>query len=100
MKGTVEFEGEQDVTFAERVYTVCFTVGAKCEYIPAQVGGPPEHCYPEESELDIQSVVITKVLNEDEQEVACTEEQKAELNERLNTPALKEAIWEAFLLSE
>lgn len=100
MKGTVEFEGEQDVEFLEHTYTVCFTAVAECEYQPGRTSGPPEYCYPEESELDINSVVITKVLDEDENEAVCTEEMKAELNERLNTEALEEAIWKAFLESE
>lgn len=48
---TVEVEGTQEIDGRDIDYTATVRV----MYQPAQLYGPPEKCYPDESETDIES---------------------------------------------
>ena len=69
-------------------FTHCLTIGDEEDvevevewegyYEPARISGPPENCYPEESEMDILEVIRIDTR----QPVVLTEDQLDELTER------------------
>lgn len=52
MRHTVTVEGTQEIDEREIEYTA----QVRCGYRPAKLYGPPENCYPEESEADIEAL--------------------------------------------
>lgn len=52
---TVTVDGEENVAGLEFKWSAVVRI----MYQPAKISGPPENCYPEESEADIESLVTT-----------------------------------------
>ena len=52
---TVEVEGTQ--TLGDDEHEIAYTATVRVNYQPAKLYGPPENCYPDESEVDIESLV-------------------------------------------
>jgi hypothetical protein len=98
-KGTVTLELEQEVELEDDSYLVLFDVTADCAYQPAQLSGPPESCYPEESELDITDLRITLITNSNGEEV----NRKAlveQCREALDREMIEDALWDEFMSRE
>lgn len=99
MKAYVELEGEQEVTLdwlgQSRTFTVAFTAKGSAHYSPAQLGGPPERCCPEESELNLDEILITQVLNEDGAPVQALPALASRLRSGLNEHRISDLMWDA-----
>ena len=52
---TIEVEGTQ--TLGDDEHEIAYTATVRVNYQPAQLYGPPENCYPDESEVEIESLV-------------------------------------------
>ena len=52
MKAVVFVEGVQEIGEREIEYTA----QVRCDYRPAKLYGPPENCYPDESEAEIDAL--------------------------------------------
>ena len=98
MKSRVIYEGEQAVDLEHDSYTVCYTVVADCYYQPAKLGGPPENCYPEESEYDEISFKIDLIISSSGEHVNLKElEVKCLAN--LDAEQIEEKVWQSFMES-
>lgn len=80
---------------AEREVELEFTVIAEMHYSPAQTSGPPENCYPEESECNITSLKITKAT-EDGKPVHLGLDTMAQLRELISLDRVEEQLWEIY----
>ena len=95
MKGRVTYEGEQEVDLVDDTYVVCFTVVADCSYQPERVSGPPEDCYPSESECDIVRCSIDLIVNSAGEPVNLDSVTEA-CSEALDMEAIEDKVWEQF----
>lgn len=59
MKRAVEANVTCEIEFGGIEYYVEATARGACYYQAAKLGGPPEDCYPEETECDLYSTKIT-----------------------------------------
>ena len=59
MKMKVEAEGVCKIEVGGVEYYVEGLASGTCSYESAILGGPPEDCYPEESDVDLESIKIT-----------------------------------------
>ena len=91
---TVELdEGEGDE--AQEV-EVEFSATATLTYQAAQISGPPESCYPEESEFDLESISIYKVTDDEGYTVTLTKKTMSLLREAIDQDFLAEEMWAEF----
>jgi hypothetical protein len=80
---TIELDGNE----------IDLTIEYDAVYQPARISGPPEDCYPDESELD-----ITDVMFDLPPDATCTEEQViAFITQPVMEQKLEEACWEHFM---
>lgn len=49
------------VTLDDEEYDVWYEISGTCTYQPGKTWGPPEDCYPDESESEVESVKILQV---------------------------------------
>jgi len=79
-----EYEIEVDDGQGEwRSLTVSFTATATLSYQPARLSGPPEDCYPEESEIDLESLVLDSCFEYDAEGDAVEITPDADLRKRI-----------------
>ena len=99
MKAHVTLEAEQEVTLewegVMRTFDVAFTVEASASHTPAKVSGPPESCYPEDSEVELESINIDFVTDENADPMIPGEELGKKLLSSLNRDRIQELVWEA-----
>ena len=88
-----EMEVEIEWNGAWMIAIVDFTVVAELSYQPAQLSGPPENCYPDESECDLESLVFTSVTDEEGNPMKITGELDKELNKKLDINFVEECLW-------
>jgi len=50
----------------EREFDVSYVLKGKCYYDPGKLSGPPENCYPPESDVDLESTTITGIWEDGE----------------------------------
>lgn len=85
----------QEVEHEGRTYGINFCAEGSLFSSPGKYYGPPEHCYPEESECEITSIEIISCTDEDELPVTdptLLDKLKTLLSEDL----IDEALWQAY----
>ena len=65
-KGYHECSRSAEVTLDGRRYSVEYTLRGKCYYDEGRLYGPPENCYPSESEGEILELRLDSVWGEEE----------------------------------
>lgn len=90
---TITIQGEQDVTVSEENFTVRYEITAQMGYDPGRYSGPPENCYPEESECDITEATF-HVFDEDGNEV--DEPLASAAIARVNEDDIEQKLWDKF----
>lgn len=63
-RGTHSCERSCTVTLGNTEFDVNYRLEGKCYSDPGKTSGPPEDCYPPESEANIDSVTLVEVSNE------------------------------------
>lgn len=94
---TLDLDEEEIVldTDGERIAYYCdFTVEATLSHTPAQVSGPPESCYPEESEIDITLLRLNEVRDAEGDMVHFTTPLRDRIADALNIDRVHELLWE------
>ena len=99
-KSNVAVTGSQTVALDDHDYEVGYCATASCIYAPAQLYGPPENCYPDESELNDMEILITDVHGDDGRQITETALMWARLAIELNDDLIKEQLWETFMTDE
>ena len=95
MKATIVADCEQDIKIGDREYLICYTITARCYYQRAKISGPPEDCYPEESDMEIEIEVIS-ATDAYGYVVPLSPLFLVQVTANLNTEKDEEAIWEEF----
>jgi len=54
------------VTLDDEEYDVWYEISGTCTYQPGKTWGPPEDCYPDESESEVDTVKILQVDGEED----------------------------------
>ena len=72
-RGIHEAKRIAEVQLEGRGYTVLYRIRGRCMYDSGRTSGPPEHCYPPESDCEIHDVRLLEVLG-DEEGVPCVGE--------------------------
>ena len=62
-RGTHSCERSCSITLPSGEYDVTYRLEGKCYSDPGKTSGPPEDCYPSESEADVSLVEIVEVSN-------------------------------------
>jgi hypothetical protein len=91
-------ESEQTVTVDGEEYTVSYTARGSAIYAPGRFTGPPEDCYPDESECDVKEVRVTNVSNSDNESVI-PEKERALYDKcvaALDEEKVADELWTAF----
>ena len=70
-RGSHECFRSAEVTLDGRRYSVEYTLRGKCYYDSGRLSGPPENCYPPESEGEVLELILGPVEGEEEG-VPCT----------------------------
>jgi len=66
MKGSVTVEFEQEVELDGNTYVVCVEAEVELSHTPGHFSGPPEDCYPDDSEANIVRATITSVSDDND----------------------------------
>jgi len=66
MRHLHECERTATVRLGAREFDVAYTLKGKCYYDPGRISGPPENCYPPESDADLESVTVTGIWEDGE----------------------------------
>jgi hypothetical protein len=86
---TVELNGQK--------IKVTFTATASMLYTVAQVSGPPERCYPEETDLNLESISITEARTVSGAKIPLAlHTMRLLLREAIDEDLLAEKMWEEF----
>ena len=96
MKQKIEGEYTQTVELNGQEVEVDFTATATLEYQAAQTSGPPESCYPEESDFDLESIQITGARLVGGQKMPLAVHTMKLLREAIDEDLLAEQMWEEF----
>ncbi len=97
MTTKITYTGTQELTIADAlVLTVDFEVVADVTYEPAVLGGPPESCSPDCSELDFSEERILSIKDECGNEVAFQPETQGRLLAALDWDKIEAGVWEQF----
>ena len=100
MKGTIHHEGEQTVEITvddePRTYAVDFIATAECQFQRGRFSGPPEDCYPDDGECDVTEIKITRITNEEGEEVKDASI-AAICRANLDEDQIADECWEAFM---
>ena len=100
MNITTEVEEiELEVDFGEGEYeqiSVDIRISADMSWQSAKLSGPPEDCYPEESECDITETKILDAFDCNEKEIKLTPERIAAISDALESCDFEEELWDAF----
>lgn len=94
---TLDLDDEEivlDIDGVQTTYYCDFTVEATLSYMPAQVSGPPESCYPEESEIDIALLRLNEVRDEEGTVIPFTTPLRDRIADTLNIDRVHELLWE------
>lgn len=79
-------------------YHVEYEIQGRCSYLPAKLGGPPEHCSPAESDVEVEFVEIAAVFDDESGErVEPTEDTRKRLTVELNKLPLDDYLLEDWL---
>jgi len=88
--------GEQEVVVDDRTYLVAYECSGYAVYRPARVNGPPENCWPDESECEIVDAAVTSISDDDGNPVddnaiwlICIQ--------ALNTDKIRDQLWDQFM---
>jgi hypothetical protein len=96
-KGHVSIEGSSLIELNDcREYEVSWFAEADMIYSPGHLGGPPEDCYPDESECDITKLELGEVLDDQGFVLHEDDQRLAELLEGIDRELVEDALWEAF----
>lgn len=63
-RGKHSCERSCSITLGSTEFDVTYRLEGKCYSDPGKVSGPPEDCYPPESEANIDTVTLIEVSNE------------------------------------
>ena len=96
MSTQIIYRGEQEVTVAETVFTLEFEVEADVTYCPAVIGGPPESCSPDESELDITETTLLSCKDAEGNLVEVHGHAAGRLLGALDQDKIEQGIWDEF----
>jgi len=78
----------------ERVAYYCdFTVEATLSHTPARVSGPPEDCFPEESEIDITLLRLNEVRDAEGTVIPFTTSLRDHIADTLDIDRIYELLW-------
>ena len=90
---TIEVE-EYEVDLEKGTFLVEFSITADMTYQPAKVSGPPEDCYPDESEIDVTEVKILSVKDAEGKEISLTPKLIKQLGEAIDPSDFYYDLWE------
>ena len=79
----------------ERSVELEFTVIAEMYYTPAQISGPAESCYPEDSDFNLTSLKITKAT-EAGKPTHLSLDTMAQLRAAIKMERVEEQMWEIY----
>lgn len=96
----ISIDGQQELEVNERTFTVYYHAAASMAYWPAQTSGPVEHCYPDESECDIDPIRIYQIASVGEPSADYIFQNDKELmqflHDAIDLDIVEEQLWEAF----
>ena len=84
-------EGEIEIVYAD------LRVEANCFYQAAKLDGPPENCYPEDSECEITRIEVLKAIDEDGNVLTLSKEKLALIQAAIDEDHLSDEIFEAWM---
>jgi len=91
----VELDLDDEEIVVDGVAYYCdFAIKATLSHTPARVSGPPEDCYPEESEIDIEEMKLNEVRDENGEALILTPPLLKQLSDALNIDRVHELLWE------
>lgn len=101
MKGRVEIKAFSEVTLegaeGDERYLVEYSVSAMCSHRPGRLSGPPEDCYPDESECEIEWIAVQAVTDSRDNPVSLDAEFETAIIAALSQEEIEEKCWEAFM---
>ena len=89
-------EDETELTVEDKNYVVLFGVTADMIYEPAKLSGPPEDCYPDNSECNIEDVKVLGVWDEEGDSIQPSKALLAELLAEYDPEDLSDEFWKLF----
>jgi hypothetical protein len=94
-----KFETERTATILlnDCTFLVRYKLAGKCSYTPGNYGGPPEDCYPEESDSDITETEILHVIDEETGKVGADAALKTALSAELRKLPLEDYLFESWM---
>ena len=103
MYGTVTIydttEIELQHTLAAGVFSVDYSATADMRYQPERISGPPEDCYPTDSECDITAVSVFCIRDVLGKERSLPDELAVLISSKLPRDRIEELCWEEFRMS-
>lgn len=96
MKGRITGEYTQTVELNDQPVDVKFSATASMSYQPAQTSGPPEKCYPAESEFDLEELHILDAKDANDKRLTLGLSTMCQLRALINEDLLAEKMWEDF----
>jgi len=96
MKVSATFECE--VPFREQVYLCNVRAISDCTYAPAKLSGPPEDCWPDESEQETTFEILD--CTDGEQAITMTTSLQESLHNALPVAWMEAQLWSQFMAGD
>lgn len=95
---TVTKDFEVEVELGDSIYTCNVKATSECTYAPGRISGPPEDCYPDESEQETTFEILDCALDGDE--IQLDEALIYELTPRLPVAWMETKLWGQYMRGE
>lgn len=100
MKRNVTIGGTQTVTCNGELLEVLYTASAELYFRPGRLSGPPEDCYPDESDMSDVKLTINSIYTADGVDPHFTPEETREVQALLDEVIIEEELWAGWELED
>ena len=96
---SITITGTQPVKLDGIELEVSYTATCTLTFIPGRFSGPPEDCYPDDSDMGYVSLQVTEVFANGEA-VVLSDDYKRYVQEQLDEDVIADQLWDEFDRSE
>lgn len=89
-----EYEVEVEVENEWHIIYVDFSISAVLTYQPARISGPPEDCYPDESEIDVVECKLLRAYDEEGKNIPLMQDLREKIDAQIDASDFYDELWE------